>query len=181
MKPSVFLLPLLFLSPFISPLFAVSEENIKAAYLERFAMFIEWPKPIKSYNICIYNDSVFSKMLQKSYDSHLFNDRPATVIPLFPGSSVEEMSECHILFFRTAKPAQNEGQLNLLRKNNVLLISDEASDVKKGASIGFYLENNAFRFLLSQRNLEAANLKASYKLLNFATLIDPTEGKNAAK
>ncbi|MCK9371973.1 MAG: YfiR family protein [Sulfuricurvum sp.] len=179
MKASVFLL--LFVHSCIAPLFAVSEESIKAAYLERFAMFIEWPKPIKSYNICIFNDPVFSKTLQKSYDSNLFNNRPATVIPLFTGSSAEEMSECHILFFRTAKPAQNEAQLNLLRKNNVLLISDEASDVKKGAAIGFYLENNAFRFLLSQRNLETANLKASYKLLNFATLIDPTEGKNAAK
>jgi len=181
MKPIISFVYLLFLSCSISPLFAMSEENIKIAYLERFALFIEWPKPIKTYNICIFNDSSFSKTLQKSYDSRLFNDRPLTVIPILPGSSVEEMSKCHILFFRTEKPAQNEKQLSILQKNNVLLISDEASDARKGASIGFYLENNVFRFLLNQQNLEAANLKASYKLLNFASVIDPTEGKNASK
>lgn len=157
-------------------LFAISEETIKVAYLERFTMFIQWPKPIDIYNICVYNDELFSQTLQKSYSSRLFNNHPLKVISLKVGDPVEEMLKCHILYFRGSKPNQNEALLNTLRKNNVLIISDDDDDAKRGAMIGFYLQNNTFRFVINQRNLENANLNVSYKLLNFATVIEPTGG-----
>jgi len=160
---------------------ALSEDSVKAAFLERFTMFIQWPKPIESYNVCIYNDDFFAKTLQKNYSSRLFNNRPLNVIPLDIGDPASELSKCHILYFRGSKPSQNESLLTALRKNNVLLISDDSADTRRGAMIGFYLENNMFRFVINQRNLENANLNASYKLLNFATVIDPTGGYNATK
>lgn len=165
----------LFFSLFcITSLSAVSEESVKAAYLERFAMFIQWPKPINSYTICIYEDDLFAQTLQKNYSSRLFNSHHLKVIALHEGDSTEEMLKCHILYFRGSKPHQNETLLSALRKNNVLIISDDDDDAKRGAMIGFYLQNNAFRFVINQRNLENANLNASYKLLNFATVIEPT-------
>ncbi|MCX6074698.1 MAG: YfiR family protein [Campylobacterales bacterium] len=162
-------------------LLAISEESIKAAYLERFAMFIQWPKPVESYNICIYNDTSFAKTLQKSYSSRLFNSHPLNVISLSSGTPENETLKCHILYFRDSKPNQNEHYLNTLYKNNVLLISDDDDDTKKGAMIGFYLQNNLLRFVINQRNLEDAHLSVSYKLLNFATVIEPTGGYNATK
>lgn len=155
---------------------AISEESIKAAFLERFTMFIQWPKPIESYNICIYDDDSFAQTMQKSYSTRLFNNHPLKVISLKVGTPSEEMIKCHILYFRGSKPHQNEALLNTLRKNNVLMISDDDDDVKRGAMIGFYLQNNAFRFVINQRNLENADLSVSYKLLNFATVIEPTGG-----
>ncbi len=157
-------------------LFAVSEESIKLAYLERFTMFIQWPRPIDTYNVCIHNDDDFAKTLQKTYSSRLFNNRPVKVTSLHSGDSPNEMLKCHILYFRGSKPSQNETLLSALRKNSVLIISDDDDDTRQGAMIGFYLENNMFRFVINQRNLENANLSASYKLLNFATVIDPTGG-----
>jgi len=165
----------LFFSLFcITSLSAVSEESVKAAFLERFAMFIQWPKPVDSYNVCIYDDTAFAKTLQKSYSSRLFNNHPLKVITLNAGDPSEEMMKCHILYFRGSKPQQNENLLNNLRKNNILLISDDDDDAKRGAMIGFYLQNNTFRFVINQRNIENANLNISYKLLNFATVIEPT-------
>ncbi len=166
---------------YTTSLFAVSEETIKAALLERFAMFIQWPTPIDSYRVCVYNDEPFAQMLQKNYSSRLFNNRPITVISLKIGEDQEKMMKCHILYFRESKPNQNEALLNSLQKNNVLIISDNDDDTKRGAMIGFYLQNNTFRFTINQRNLKNAHLNASYKLLNFATVIEPTENKNAIK
>ena len=172
----------LFLSLFYtSCAYAISEESVKAAFLERFTMFIQWPKPIDSYTICIYNDDLFAQTLQKNYSSRLFNNRPLKVISLHSGDSSDEMLKCHILYFRSSKPHQNEAVINMLRKNNVLIISDDDDDAKRGAMIGFYLEKNMFRFVINQRDLENANLKVSYKLLNFATVIEPTGGQNATK
>jgi YfiR/HmsC-like len=162
-------------------LLAISEESIKAAYLERFAMFIQWPKPIESYNVCVYNDNAFAGALQKNYASRLFNNHPLNVIPIDIGTPEDQTLKCHILYFRNSKPNQHESYLNALRKNNVLVISDDDDDTKKGAMIGFYLENNMFRFVINQRNLEDSHLNASYKLLNFATVIEPTGGYNATK
>lgn len=159
-----------------APLLAISEESIKAAFLERFTMFIQWPKPVELYTICVYDDDGFAQTLQKNYSTRLFNNRPLKVIPLKVGTPSEEMLKCHILYYRGSKPHQNETVLNMLRKNNVLIISDDDDDTKRGAMIGFYLQNNAFRFIINQRNLENANLNVSYKLLNFATVIEPTGG-----
>lgn len=171
----------LFAAVFISllhaaALFGISEESIKTAYLERFTMFIEWPKPIETYNVCIYNDASFAYSLQKSYATRLFNNRPLKVISLSSGDAPEEMMKCHLLYFRGSKPPQNEALLNALRKNNVLIISDDEHDAKRGAMIGFYLEKNSFRFVINQRALENADLRVSYKLLNFATVLEPTGG-----
>lgn len=162
-------------------LLAVSEEQIKSAYLERFAMFIEWPQPIKQYNVCVYNDNLFAQNLEKTYASKSFNSRPLKVVSLNAGSSSDEMNGCHILYYRGSKPRQNSDQLNSLQKNHVLTISDDENDPKKGAIIGFYLQNNSYRFVINQRNLEDSELSASYKLLNFATLLEATGGKNGTK
>lgn len=155
-------------------LYALSEDAIKSAYLERFAMFVTWPKPVESYSVCIYDDEKFARTLQKNYSSRLFNGHPLKVISLKVGEGTEAMQKCNILYFRGSKPYQNETILNTLRQHSVLVISDNDSDTKEGAMIGFYLENNTFRFVLNQRNFANANLDVSYKLLNFATVIDPT-------
>jgi len=174
MKSIKFLLLAFFCFFHTASLLAVSEDNIKVAYLERFTMFIQWPKPIDTYNICVYNDDSFTQTLQKSYSSRLFNNHPLKVISLHVGDSADEMKKCHIVYFRGSKPQQNEAQINILRKNNVLLISDDADDAKRGAMIGFYLQNNSIRFVINQYNLVSANLNVSYKLLNFATVIEAT-------
>lgn len=153
----------------VTMLHALSEESIKAAYLERFAMFIEWPDPIKEYNVCVYNDDAFVQAFKTAYRSRLFNGRPLNVISLGVG---EAPSNCTILYYRGSKPQQNSAQLAKFHKENVLLISDDKEDAKKGGMISFYLEKNAYRFIINQRNLINAKLDASYKLLNFATVID---------
>lgn len=155
-----------------SMLQALSEENIKAAYLERLAMFIEWPHPIEKYNVCIYEDRSFANVLEKKHQSGLFNNRPLNVIPLTAGASAEMLGNCHILYYRGSKPNQNTATLNHLQKNHVLVISDDADDAKKGGMFSFYIQNNSYRFIINQRNLNNAELTASYKLLNFATVID---------
>jgi hypothetical protein len=176
MKHPKRLLSALFCLCSAASLYALSEETIKSAYLERFAMFVKWPKPVESYSVCIYNDEEFAGTLRKNYSSRLFNGRPLTVISLKVGEGTDAMQKCHILYFRGSKPYQNETILNSLRKNSVLVISDNDGDTKQGAMIGFYLENNTFRFVLNQRNFDNANLDVSYKLLNFATVIEPTGG-----
>jgi hypothetical protein len=158
-----------------SILMALSEEHIKAAYLERFAMFIQWPKPIEKYNVCIYEDRAFANILEKSRNTALFNNRPLNVIPLAVGASTETLGECHILYYRGSKPNQNTATLNHLQNKHVLVISDDHDDAKRGGMISFYLQNNSYRFIINQRNLTNANLLASYKLLNFGTVVDPVE------
>ncbi len=156
-----------------SMLQALSEANIKAAYLERFAMFIQWPHTVEKYNVCVYEDRSFANVLEKSYKSGLFNNRPLNVIPLTAGASAETLGTCHILYYRGSKPNQNIATLNHLQEKNVLVISDDADDVKRGGMLSFYIQNNAYRFVINQRNLQNAELSASYKLLNFATVVDP--------
>lgn len=82
MKQPKIILPLLLVLCTAGVLQASSEENIKAAYLERFAMFIECPNPIPEYNVCVYNDDAFGNTLEKMYASRRFNNRPVKVLSL---------------------------------------------------------------------------------------------------
>lgn len=152
---------------------ALSEESIKATYLERFAMFIQWPQPIEKYNVCVYEDTSFANLLAKNYQSALFNNRPLNVVPLTVGASAEMLGTCNILYYRGSKPNQNTTLINYLQSKHVLVISDDADDAKRGGMLSFYMQNNAYRFIINQRNLTNANLSASYKLLNFGTVVDP--------
>lgn len=172
MKQPKIILPLLLVLFTAGALQASSEENIKAAYLERFAMFIEWPNPIREYNVCVYNDDAFGDALEKMYASRRFNNRPVKVLSLNSGTSLQDFSTCTILYYRGSKPLQNSAQLNKLHNENILMISDDKDDATKGGMISFYLEKNAYRFVINQRNLTNAKLNASYKLLKFATVID---------
>jgi hypothetical protein len=152
---------------------ALSEESIKITYLERFTMFIQWPNPIEQYNVCVYNDRNFADIFEKNYKSRLFNNRPLNVIPLSTGASEETLGTCHLLYYRGSKPSQNSATLKHLQKKHVLIISDDADDVHRGGTFSFYLQNNGYRFIINQRNLRDSELTASYKLLNFATIVDP--------
>lgn len=157
----------------VSMLHALSEESIKSAYLERFAMFIQSPRPIEKYNVCISNDVAFANTLQDTYASRLFNGRKIQVTALPIGASSQEIQTCNILYYRGSKPNQNTSQLNNLYKNHILVISDDYDDPSRGGMISFYLEKNVYRFIINHRNLINAELSPSYKLLNFATVIDP--------
>lgn len=172
MKYPSLLFGLLFQISMTTAMYALSEESIKAAYLERFAMFIEWPNPIEQYNVCVYNDDAFVTTLERAYASRNFNNRPLNILSLAAGASSQDLSACTILYYRGSKPAQNSAQLSKFQKNSVLVVSDDKDDAKKGGMISFYLEKNAYRFVINQRNLTNAKLNASYKLLNFATVID---------
>lgn len=159
----------------VSMLHALSEDSIKIAYIERFAMFIQWPHPIEEYTICINDDVNFANTLKNSYKSRLFNGKKLQVVSLAAGASSTELSMCNLLYYRGSKPNQNISQLNNLQKNHVLIISDDPDDPHKGGMISFFIQNNAYRFVINHRNLINAELSASYKLLNFATVIDAVD------
>ena len=163
----------------IPTLHAISENQIKEVYLERFSMFITWPQKINTFKVCVYNDKEFAQSLQNNYQSKQFNKRPIEVVPLTLGVSQSKTDGCHMLYIRNIKLKRKKAFIDGINKKNMLIISDEYDDIHDGSMISFYLDQNKFRFVINQDNLNSAQLKASYKLLKFATVINSKGGKHA--
>jgi len=163
----------------LTSLHAISENKIKEVYLERFSMFITWPQEIDTFKVCVYNDREFALSLQNNYHSKQFNKHSVEVIPLTLGVSKSETQGCHMLYIRNIKLKRQKAFIDALEKKNMLIISDDYDDIYDGSMISFYLDNNKFRFVINQDNLNSAQLKASYKLLKFATVINSKGDRNA--
>lgn len=149
--------------------FASSKDQIKKIYLERFVMFIEWPYEIKTFNMCIYDDRKFAKSIKKSYKKNLFNGYPLKVKSIKKSDEEIDISECHIFYMRSTDDIEIKNFKNI----GTLLISDNYDDIYEGCMISFYQDGKKSRFVINQKNLNDANLKVSYKLLDFAKVIDP--------
>jgi len=166
----------LFLSLFIiSTLNASSEDKIKSMYIGRFSMFFKWPIKSDTFNMCIYNDSKFAKILKKEYKNRLPNGSALNVIAIKVGGLSNIGEKCHILYSRNSSIRKNIFLLDDFDKTNVLLISDEYDDINHGAMVSFYLKDNKIRFVINQKKLLDSGLNVSYKLLKYAKVVNPVD------
>ncbi|QSZ42412.1 DUF4154 domain-containing protein [Sulfurimonas aquatica] len=150
---------------------AISEDEIKQIYLEKFSMFIEWPQDIERFNICIYNDKKFAISLQDKYESKKFSNYDLRITPLSIGEHNIESKECNMLYIRNTNYAQEITFVNNISSENILIISDNYDDIYRGSMISFYLKDNKLKFVINNEVLKKASLKASYKLLKFAKVV----------
>jgi len=179
LKRYIFLL-LLFLSTAII-LEANSEDKIKSIYIGRFSMFFKWPQQSNTFNICIYNDSKFTKDFSKQYKNRLPNGIPLNVIAIKIGGLSKVRQKCNILYIRNESIRKNIFLLDDFNKTNVLLISDEHDDVYHGSIISFYLKENKIKFVINHQKLLDSGLDVSYKLLKYAKVVNHVVGNNYAK
>jgi len=174
LKKYVFLL-LLFFST-VTILEASSEDKIKSIYIGRFSMFFKWPQKSNTFNICIYNDSKFTKDLSRRYKNRLPNGSPLNVIAIKIGGLSKVRQKCNILYARNESIRKNIFLLDDFDKMNVLLISDEYDDIYHGSIISFYLKENKVKFVINHQKLLDSGLEVSYKLLKYAKVINPVVG-----
>lgn len=145
------------------------ETLVKAAFLHKFASFVEWPsgtfgRPDTPLRIGVLgNDEVWQDLIELAKDRDR-DGRPVIPVRLNPGDS---FAGFHVLYLRTATPARMAELLQQI-PDGVLTVADSNGGHPRGSVISFFLEEGRVRFGISLDSATRQRLRLSSRLLAVA-------------
>jgi len=153
----------------------VTERSIKAAYLCKFAGYVEWPDArihaAKPLTIGVLESSEMADELIRITAGRLINDRPVQVRRVTGGDSLAGL---HVLFVGAHEPERLDELLLPARKLPILTVTESAGALSDGSIINFTIDRERVRFEVSLAAAERSRLKLSSRLLAVAQRVQRT-------
>jgi hypothetical protein len=153
---------------------AVSKEyQVKAAFLFRFAQFVEWPESAfadERSPICIgvLGDDPFGSSLEEMVSGESVGRR-SFVVRRF--REPEEIGACHLLFVGRSEERRLPEVFAHLRSAGVLSVSDIEDFAQLGGVIRFYLDGSRVRFEINSEEAAREGLRISAQLLDLGRIV----------
>jgi len=147
-----------------------TEYQIKAAFLYNFAKFVEWPprvfaSPTSPIIIDVLGENVFGDNLERTIHNKTVNHHPFRCEEI---RSVNEATNCQILFISASEIHRLPKILKSLRGTNILTVSETDHFIEAGGMINFVIEDDEIHFQINDDAAKRAGLKISSKLLSLA-------------
>jgi hypothetical protein len=145
------------------------EYAVKAAYLTKFGIYVEWPgttfsSPDSPINLCIAGEDPFGPALDKAAANQRVGARTVAIRRL---KAVTRESGCHILYIGSADPAYIQKEVEAVHGSPVLTVTDVDPAMAMGA-INFVIQDNRVRFTVDEMAAVQNELALSAKLLSLA-------------
>jgi hypothetical protein len=164
----IFFLILMYLN---LPSFSLAQNNeyiLKAAFMERFTRFIDWPNETgindttKPFIIGVIGENPFGSILDnlamiQKIKSKRIEIRYYTIQNLNP--------DCHLLFISDSESENLKRILSVTKKKPILTIGDKENFCRFGVLINFLFEKNKLLYEVNETALNQAGLVVSYLLL----------------
>jgi hypothetical protein len=149
------------------------EVQVKAAFLAKFAMFVEWPATGTNHDnlpllIGILGKDPFGEFFESAARRESINGR---AIEIRRGDAAGLLADCHIVFISASESARLSAHLDRLAGKPVLTVGDELNFAARGGMIGFIKEAGKVRFEINTRAAEQAGLRLSAKLLQVGKIV----------
>ncbi len=154
---------------------AVSEAQIKAAYLYKLASFVRWPPAAfgdqaAPLRICVSGrDDVFDVVAALTHGQ--FASGHALVAETIDAAHPDAVGRCQILFLGRGQAAARALMAQAGTKP-VLTVSDRSAGTR-GGIVEFVLVGGTIRFSVNRHAAEARQLVVSSKLLAVAVSVEP--------
>lgn len=172
-----YLLALIFLQVFAEPASAISdsapsENQIKAAYLYKFATYVEWPSSsfVQADSPVVIGiigaDEIAAELNNLTVD-RLINGRVVQIKSL---SLREPLVGIHILF--VGHQERLSPLLDNIQTQPILTVTELNNALDMGSIINFVLVDNHIRFEVSTAHADRSGLKISARLLGVAQRIE---------
>ncbi|MGH7847933.1 MAG: YfiR family protein [Candidatus Binatia bacterium] len=145
------------------------EKAVKAAYLSKFGLYVEWPvaalpAPNSALTLCVAGEDSLGAALDKAAADQPRGGRPIAIRRL---KTVERDSGCHILYVTGSDAVYARQAIEAVRGSNCLTVSD-ARGTQVGAIIYFVVKDNRVRFDIDEEAAAENGLTISSKLLSLA-------------
>ena len=154
------------------------EYDLKAAFLCKFALFVEWPTnafpdgkiPI---TIGVLGSDPFGKSLEEVVRGEIIQKRKLVVENYSSVEGIikladEENKICHILFISQSESGKLGRIFASLKGRHILTVGESDRFCQNGGMIQFVIVENKIRFIVNQDAAKAANIRLSATLLDLA-------------
>jgi hypothetical protein len=149
------------------------EYEVKAAFLYRFAQFVEWPNSAFStadapVAIGVLGDDPFGAVLDQLVQGEIIHGRKVVVRR---SSGIDDLKTCHVLFVSKSEKDRTPQILGALANAPVLTVGEIDGFAGRGGMINFYIQDNKVRFEINPDAARRCGLKISSKLLGLGRLV----------
>lgn len=150
---------------------SLSEYEIKAALMHKFASYGEWPDESDrvAFRIGILGKDPFGADLSRVLDSKYVHEKK---IVLVYSEDPSELKSCQIVFISSSEKSRIDQVLAIFRDANILTIGDSQGFAETGGIIGFFEKNQEIHFEVNMATLKKSSLVLSASLLKAAKLIN---------
>jgi hypothetical protein len=149
------------------------EAAVKAAYLFKFPLFVEWPQAAgatRAFVLCVVGEDPFRGVLDEAATGQRVGGRPVLLRRL---PAIGRGSDCDVLF-ASGSPVQSVAAiLETVRSTPVLTVTDSERLGGPPGIIDFVIVNNRVRFSIDDAAAAANGLAISSKLLSLAVVVRP--------
>ena len=150
------------------------EYQIKAAYLYKFAAYVEWPPAAFADSntpvvIGVIGADELAAELKNIKAPLTVNNREIQIRPLKPGDS---MTGLQILFIGRQESSRLKQLLDSLQSQPVLTVTEWGGAIGAGSVINFVPVDDRIRFEVSTASAERSGLKISARLLSVAQRVE---------
>jgi len=161
-----------------SQLTAVPEYELKAEFVGRFTLFVDWPPgslpaPPAPFVIGVIGDSPVAGYLEKRVAGELVKDRPVVVRE---GVELDEVGQCQLLFISSSAEASLERILELTKDRPILTVADSEGFAERGVLINFLVLDRHVHFEINESAVDRSGLRFGSKLYRLARLVGPQAG-----
>lgn len=148
-----------------------SVDAVKAAYLFRFAQYVEWPEsPADApFVIGITGAEEVAVHLERLVPGMKVNGRPITIRRV---ARVQDLDGVHILFVSASAFDRTRSLRARAIEKPILLVTETEDGMNGGAVINFIEVNRNLRFEISLNAADRSGLKVNSALLSVAARVE---------
>jgi hypothetical protein len=146
------------------------EYEVKAAFLYKFASFVDWPEPARNetIGICIVGRDPFGSALERVVEGKTIGGRGFVVRRL---KNWRAGAPCHILFVGGLDPQRLRAVLGQVRHETILTVGDVAGFCESGGGINLIVVDSKVKLEINPEATGRSGLQVSSKLLSLARIV----------
>jgi hypothetical protein len=171
-RTKIIILALLILPAFCYSVSQVDEYTIKAALIEKFGRFIEWPTNSISdtFVVSVLGKNPFGRNMDKMAAKFKIKNKPVKVNYI---SAIKEIDGCQILFICKTEKDRIGDIISYVKNKPVLTVGDTDGFGIEGVHFNFYFNKEGYtHFEINPTILKEADLKVDIHLLEFGKMIE---------
>lgn len=147
-----------------------TEYQAKAAFLEKFCQFVEWPEHAFAGDgsplvIGVFGENPFRDALENLAAKDTINGHAIVVRQI---KSPPDLKGCHVVFIPASVKAREPEALASVSGLGILTVGETDDFIQHGGMINFVVDNSRIRFEINDAAARRAGLKISSKLLALA-------------
>lgn len=150
----------------------LAEYEFKAAFLYKFANFVDWPpnsalRPDDSFVLGVLGEDPFGDALEKTIGGNTVQGRK---VEIRRGKDLADLKTCHIVFISATERKRMPQIIESLKTTSVLTVGEMDQFCQSGGIINFKKVGKNLRFEVNPDAAERARLKISSQLLKLAII-----------